>query len=141
MRRGRRPRKAPRAGVRLLSLTIRGLIPRLVAGLSRFAQPPVSSRTSPTLARLEGSAKTACQAKTGAPSRRICPNRTQYPVAIDRDKLLQSAAKLVEKKRYDKAVLEYQKVVQHDPKDARTLLKIGDLYSRLKDFASAVATY
>jgi len=62
-------------------------------------------------------------------------------VAIDRDKLLQSAAKLVEKKRYDKAVLEYQKVVQHDPKDARTLLKIGDLYSRLKDFASAVATY
>lgn len=62
-------------------------------------------------------------------------------MAIDRDKLLQSAAKLVEKKRYDKAVLEYQKVVQHDPKDARTLLKIGDLYSRLKDFASAVATY
>ncbi|HXS17535.1 MAG TPA: tetratricopeptide repeat protein, partial [Polyangiaceae bacterium] len=62
-------------------------------------------------------------------------------MAIDRDKLLQSAAKLVEKKRYDKAVLEYQKVVQHDPKDARTLLKLGDLYSRLKDFASAVATY
>lgn len=62
-------------------------------------------------------------------------------MAIDRDKLLQSAAKLIEKKKYDKAIVEYQRIVQHDPKDARTLLKIGDLYSRLKDFASAVATY
>ncbi len=62
-------------------------------------------------------------------------------MAIDRDKLLQSAAKLVEKKKYDKAIVEYQKIVQQDPRDARTLLKIGDLYSRLEDFASAVATY
>ena len=62
-------------------------------------------------------------------------------MAIDRDKLLQSAAKLVEKKKYDKAIVEYQKIVQSDPKDARTLLKIGDLYSRLEDFAAAIATY
>lgn len=62
-------------------------------------------------------------------------------MAIDRDKLLQSAAKLVDKKKYDKAIIEYRKIVQHDPSDARTLLKIGDLQSRMQDFAGAVATY
>lgn len=62
-------------------------------------------------------------------------------MAIDRDKLNQSAAKLVDKKKYDKAIAEYQKIVQHDPADARTLLKIGDLQSRLEDYAGAVATY
>jgi tetratricopeptide (TPR) repeat protein len=62
-------------------------------------------------------------------------------VAIDRDKTLQAAAKLVDKKKYDKAIAEYQKVVQADPSDARTLLRIGDLQSRISDFAGAVATY
>ncbi len=62
-------------------------------------------------------------------------------MAIDRDKLLQSAAKLVDKKKYDKAIAEYRKIVQHDPADARTLLKIGDLQSRLEDYAGAVGTY
>lgn len=62
-------------------------------------------------------------------------------MAIDRDKLLQNAGKLVDKKKYDKAVVEYRKIVQHDPHDARTLLKIGDLQSRQGDYAGAVATY
>jgi len=62
-------------------------------------------------------------------------------VAIDRDKLLQSAAKLVDKKKYDKAIAEYRKIVQNDPSDARTLLKIGDIQSRMNDFAGAVQTY
>ena len=62
-------------------------------------------------------------------------------MAIDRDKLLQAAAKLVEKGKYDKAIAEYRKIVQNDPGDARTLLKIGDLQSRQRDFAGAVQTY
>lgn len=62
-------------------------------------------------------------------------------MAIDREKILQTAAKLVDKKKYDKAIAEYQKIVQSDPSDARTLLKIGDLQTRLSDFAGAVATY
>ncbi len=62
-------------------------------------------------------------------------------VAFDRDKTLQAAAKLVDKKKYDKAILEYQKVVQSDPTDARTLLRIGDLQSRMLDYKGAVATY
>jgi tetratricopeptide (TPR) repeat protein len=62
-------------------------------------------------------------------------------VAIDREKILVAAQKYVEKKKYDKAVIEYQKVIQEDPNDARTLLKIGDLQSKLEEYASAIATY
>jgi tetratricopeptide (TPR) repeat protein len=62
-------------------------------------------------------------------------------VAIDREKLLAAAQKYVEKKKYDRAVIEYQKVIQEDPNDARTLLKIGDLQSKMDAYADAVATY
>ncbi len=62
-------------------------------------------------------------------------------MAIDREKVLVAAQKFVEKKKYDKAVVEYQKVIQEDPNDARTLLKIGDLQSKMEDYAEAVATY
>jgi tetratricopeptide (TPR) repeat protein len=62
-------------------------------------------------------------------------------VAIDREKVLAAAQKYVEKKKYDRAVIEYQKVIQEDPNDARTLLKIGDLQSKMEAYADAVATY
>ncbi len=60
---------------------------------------------------------------------------------IDRDKVIQAAQKLVEKKRYDKAVLEYQRIIQEDPNDARTLLKIGDLQLKMEAYGDAIATY
>ncbi len=62
-------------------------------------------------------------------------------MAIDREKVLQAAQKFVEKKRYDKAIIEYQRVVAEDPNDARTLLKIGDLYLKLEQYADSIATY
>lgn len=62
-------------------------------------------------------------------------------MAIDRDKILQSAQKLVDKRRYDKAIAEYEKIIAHDPRDARTLLKIGDLQSRMEAYPLAIATY
>jgi len=62
-------------------------------------------------------------------------------VAIDREKVLASAQKYVEKKKYDRAVAEYQKVIQEDPNDARTLLKVGDLQSKMEAYADAVGTY
>jgi tetratricopeptide (TPR) repeat protein len=62
-------------------------------------------------------------------------------VAIDRDKVLQAAQKFVEKKKYDKAVLEYQKLVAEDPNDARTLLKVGDLQSKMEAYPDAISTY
>ncbi len=60
---------------------------------------------------------------------------------LDRDKVLLAAQKLVEKKRYDKAILEYQKIIAEDPKDARTLLKIGDLYLKMEQYVEAITTY
>ena len=62
-------------------------------------------------------------------------------MAIDREKVLSAAQKYVEKKKYDRAVLEYQRIIQEDPNDARTLLKIGDLQSKMETYADAVVTY
>ncbi|AKT43014.1 tetratricopeptide repeat protein [Chondromyces crocatus] len=62
-------------------------------------------------------------------------------MAVDRDKVLQAAQKLVERKRFDKAIIEYQKLVADDPKDVRTLLKIGDLYLKTEEYVEAITTY
>jgi tetratricopeptide (TPR) repeat protein len=62
-------------------------------------------------------------------------------VSNEREKILQSAQRHVDKRRFDKAIEEYQKIVQRDPNDARTLLKIGDLQARMQAYAEAIATY
>jgi tetratricopeptide (TPR) repeat protein len=67
--------------------------------------------------------------------------RSTVTVAIDREKVLATAQKYVEKKRYDRAAIEYQKILQEDPGDARTLLKLGDLQSKMEAYAEAVSTY
>jgi tetratricopeptide (TPR) repeat protein len=61
--------------------------------------------------------------------------------AADREKIIQAAQKWVDKKRLDRAIEEYQKIVRDDPNDARTLLKIGDLQARMQDYELAIATY
>lgn len=62
-------------------------------------------------------------------------------VPNDREKIIQTAQKLVDKKRYGAAIAEYQKIIQDDPGDARTLLRIGDLQARLQAYPEAIATY
>jgi tetratricopeptide (TPR) repeat protein len=62
-------------------------------------------------------------------------------VAINRDKVLEAAQKYVEKKKYDKAVIEYQKLIDADPNDPRTLLKIGDLQAKQGLYGEAISTY
>lgn len=62
-------------------------------------------------------------------------------MAINRDKVLEAASKYVEKKKYDKAVVEYQKLIDADPNDARTLLKIGDLQAKQGLHGEAISTY
>lgn len=62
-------------------------------------------------------------------------------MSIDREKTLQAAQKYIEKKKYDRAIAEYQRIIQEDPNDARTLLKIGDLQARLQAYPEAIATY
>lgn len=69
------------------------------------------------------------------------PRTSPSNVAIDREKLLQSAARFAEKKKYDKAIADYRRIVEADPTDTRTMLKIGDLQSKMLDFQGAIQTY
>ena len=62
-------------------------------------------------------------------------------MAIDREKVLAAAQKFAEKRKYDKAIAEYQKLIEQDQNDARTLLKIGDLQAKMETFGDAVGTY
>jgi tetratricopeptide (TPR) repeat protein len=62
-------------------------------------------------------------------------------LAIEREKILQAAQKYVDRKRYDRAIVEYQRLIADNPNDARTLLKIGDLQARMQAFPEAIATY
>ena len=62
-------------------------------------------------------------------------------MAIDREQILASAQKFADKKRYDKAVEEYWKLVKADPSDARTLLRIGDLQIKAANYSEAISTY
>jgi pilus assembly protein FimV len=62
-------------------------------------------------------------------------------VAVNRTKVLEAAQKFLSKGQYDKAVLEYQKLVQEDPRDVRTLLKIGDLHTRRSKPKDAIDVY
>jgi pilus assembly protein FimV len=52
---------------------------------------------------------------------------------MDKNKILEAAAKLVAKGAYDKAIKEYQKVLEADPKDVRVLQKMGELHQKKND--------
>ncbi len=54
---------------------------------------------------------------------------------------MQAAQKFLAKGQLDKAIVEYERLVHSDPKDARTLLKLGDLYTRKGDSKEASAAY
>lgn len=54
---------------------------------------------------------------------------------------MQAAQKYLAKGQLDRAIVEYENVVKSDPKDARMLLKLGDLYTRKGATKEASATY
>jgi tetratricopeptide (TPR) repeat protein len=62
-------------------------------------------------------------------------------VAFNKEKVMDAARKFVEKNQIDKAVKEYLRIVQEDPKDVRVWLKIGDLYAKKGAKQDATATY
>jgi tetratricopeptide (TPR) repeat protein len=62
-------------------------------------------------------------------------------VAVDREKVVQAALKYAEKKRYDKAIAEYQRILAEDPNDARILLKVAELQTKGEMFPAAIETY
>jgi tetratricopeptide (TPR) repeat protein len=51
-------------------------------------------------------------------------------MAVDKNKIIAEATKLVQKGALDKAIATYQKILAEDPKDVRILLKVGELYQK-----------
>ena len=52
-------------------------------------------------------------------------------MAINRDKVLREAEKLVQKGRIELAIREYEKLLKVNPSDANTINRVGDLYGRV----------
>ncbi len=62
-------------------------------------------------------------------------------VAIQRAKVLEAAQKLVEKGKFDKAVLELRPLLAADPNDTRVLQKIGELQAKQGLWAEAIDSH
>lgn len=60
---------------------------------------------------------------------------------MDKNKVIEAAAKLVAKGAYDKAIKEYQKVLEADPKDVRILQKMGELFQKKNDNVQAAGYF
>ena len=52
-------------------------------------------------------------------------------MSINKRKILQSAQKHVQKGAFDKALKDYQTLLEADPKDVNLRLKVGDLLSSI----------
>lgn len=59
-------------------------------------------------------------------------------MAVDREALVRSAEKYVQRGKIDAAIKEYRKVLAEYPSDANTLNRVGDLYARMEKFDEAV---
>src|SRR5712675_2450898 len=56
---------------------------------------------------------------------------------MDKNKSIESAAKLIAKGSFDKAVKEYQRILEVDPDDVRVLQKLAELYQKMNRKAEA----
>jgi tetratricopeptide (TPR) repeat protein len=62
-------------------------------------------------------------------------------VAVNKNKIIAQAQKYTAKGSFEKAIVEYQKLLKIDPNDIRTWLKMGDLYTRMGARKEATETY
>ena len=62
-------------------------------------------------------------------------------MAIDRNRIIASAQKHIQKGNYRRAIKDYYKILSEKPDDVRILLKIGDLQARAGDADDAAGTY
>ncbi|MBN1962786.1 MAG: tetratricopeptide repeat protein [Deltaproteobacteria bacterium] len=62
-------------------------------------------------------------------------------MAINREKVRAAAQKHIQKGQFEKAIKEYKQLVEDDPKDVRTILKLGDLQTRAGQNENATNTY
>src|SRR6266404_751037 len=56
---------------------------------------------------------------------------------MDKNKVIESASKLIVKGQFEKAVKEYQRVLEVDPDDVRVLQKLAELYQKMKKQSEA----
>ena len=54
-------------------------------------------------------------------------------MAVDKNKIIAEATRLVQKGSLDKAIQTYQRILAEDSKDVRVLLKVGELYQKKSD--------
>lgn len=59
----------------------------------------------------------------------------------EKSKIIDRAQKLVQKGYLDKAITEYRRVIEKDPKDATIRLRIGDLYVKINKRDEAIKEY
>jgi tetratricopeptide (TPR) repeat protein len=62
-------------------------------------------------------------------------------LAIDKEKILDTAQKYVLKGQAGKAIKEYQKLIKASPKDIRAHLKLGDLFLKSSENEKAIGEY
>ena len=60
---------------------------------------------------------------------------------MDKNKIIQAATKYVQKGQFDKAIKEYQKIIDEDPKDIRIVQKVGELHQKRGDNVQAALTF
>ncbi len=56
---------------------------------------------------------------------------------MDKNKVMESASKLISKGQFEKAVKEFQRVLEVDPDDVRVLQKLAELYQKMNRKAEA----
>src|SRR5256886_16375927 len=62
-------------------------------------------------------------------------------MAVQRDKVIASAEKLVQKGKIEPAIKEYERLLDDNPNDVNTLNRIGDLWVRINRNAEAVRKF
>src|SRR5919108_4153902 len=62
-------------------------------------------------------------------------------MAIQRDKVIANAEKLVAKGKIEPAIKEYERLLDDNPNDVNTLNRIGDLWVRINRTDEAVKTF
>src|SRR5438034_9609993 len=62
-------------------------------------------------------------------------------MAVQRDKVIANAEKLVAKGKIDAAIKEYERLLEDNPNDVNTLNRIGDLWVRINRTDEAVKTF
>jgi tetratricopeptide (TPR) repeat protein len=62
-------------------------------------------------------------------------------MAVDKNKIIAEATKLVQRGAYDKAIQAYQRILAEDPKEVRSLLKVAELHQKKGDDKSAAQAF